>query len=243
MSSIAAFFDIDGTLYRNSLMIQHFKKLIKYEVIDPAIWHNHVKHTYSEWEKRYGDFEVYLEELADYYVKELKGINKTHIDFIASQVIKINGDKVYRYTRSRIEWHKKNGHKVFFISGGPDFLVEKMARKYGVTEYKGSVYMVDEENNFTGEVIRMWDSENKQRTIDEFVNKYNVDLDLSYSYGDTKGDLSMLKIVGNPIAINPNMDLLKAIKSDSDLNGKASIIVERKDIIYKLNPNVEVIDI
>lgn len=59
MGNVAAFFDIDGTLYRNSLMIQHFKKLIKYEVIDPAIWHNHVKHTYSEWEKRYGDFEDY----------------------------------------------------------------------------------------------------------------------------------------------------------------------------------------
>lgn len=243
MSSTAAFFDIDGTLYRNSLMIQHFKKLIKYEVIDPSIWHNHVKHKYSVWENRYGDFEDYLEELADYYVKELKGINKSHIEFIASQVIKINGDKVYRYTRSRIEWHKRNGHKVFFISGGPDFLVEKMAEKYNVTEFRGSVYLVDENNNFTGEVIRMWDSENKQRTIDEFVKRYDVNLNLSYSYGDTKGDFSMLKMVGHPIAINPNMALLKAIKSDMKLKEKTTIIVERKDIIYKLNPDVEVIEI
>ena len=28
MPKIAAFFDIDGTLYRDSLMIEHFKKLI-----------------------------------------------------------------------------------------------------------------------------------------------------------------------------------------------------------------------
>ena len=34
--AIAAFFDIDGTLYRNSLMVEHFKKLLKYEVIDPS---------------------------------------------------------------------------------------------------------------------------------------------------------------------------------------------------------------
>lgn len=243
MRNIAAFFDIDGTLYRNSLMIQHFKKLIKYEVIDPAIWHNHVKHTYSEWEKRYGDFEDYLEELADYYVRELKGINKDYISFIANQVIKLNGDKVYKYTRSRIEWHKKMGHKVFFISGSPDFLVEKMAKKYGVTEYRGSEYVVDEKNSFTGEIIRMWDSHNKQRTIDEFVNKYDVNLDLSYSYGDTVGDLSMLKMVGNPVAINPNKDLLKAIKVDEELYEKVLIIVERKDLIYKLNPDVDIIDI
>ncbi|HSN66914.1 MAG TPA: HAD-IB family hydrolase, partial [Fusibacter sp.] len=29
--NIAAFLDIDGTLYRNSLMIEHFKKMVKYE--------------------------------------------------------------------------------------------------------------------------------------------------------------------------------------------------------------------
>ncbi|MTI71321.1 MAG: HAD-IB family hydrolase [Firmicutes bacterium] len=241
MGNIAAFFDIDGTLYRNSLMIQHFKKLIKYEVIDPSIWHNHVKHTYHEWEKRYGDFEDYLEELADLYVKELKGVNKSHIDFIASQVINLNGDKVYKYARKRIDWHKKNGHKIFFISGSPDFLVEKMAKKYGVTQYKGSKYIVDENNNFTGELFRMWDSDNKQRMIDEFVNKFNVNLSKSYSYGDTTGDVSMLKMVGNPVAINPNKDLLLTIKGDKDLYNKTTIIVERKDIIYKLNPDVELV--
>ena len=30
---IAAFFDIDGTIYRNALLIEHFKKMIKYELL------------------------------------------------------------------------------------------------------------------------------------------------------------------------------------------------------------------
>jgi len=241
VGNIAAFFDIDGTLYRNSLMIQHFKKLIKYEVIDPYIWHSRVKHTYEEWEKRFGDYEVYLEELADVYLKELKGVNKANIDFIAKQVISLNGDKVYKYSRSRIEWHKKQNHKIFFISGSPDFLVEKMAEKYGVTEFRGTVYVVDEENNFTGEIIKMWDSDNKQKTIDEFVKKYDVDLANSYAYGDTQGDLSMLKMVGNPIAINPNRNLFNSIKNDPELSKKTEIIVERKDIVYRLNSSVDII--
>jgi len=241
VGNIAAFFDIDGTLYRNSLMIQHFKKLIKYEVIDPYIWHSRVKHTYEEWEKRFGDYEVYLEELADVYLKELKGVNKANIDFIAKQVISLNGDKVYKYSRSRIEWHKKQNHKIFFISGSPDFLVEKMAEKYGVTEFRGTVYVVDEENNFTGEIIKMWDSDNKQKTIDEFVKKYDVDLANSYAYGDTQGDLSMLKMVGNPIAINPNRNLFNSIKNDPELAKKTEIIVERKDIVYRLNSSVDII--
>lgn len=35
MKMKAAFFDIDGTIHRNSLMIEHFQELITFEVIDP----------------------------------------------------------------------------------------------------------------------------------------------------------------------------------------------------------------
>ena len=234
MKDIAAFFDIDGTLFRNSLMIQHFKKLIKYEVIDPSIWYTKVKPVYEEWEKRYGDFEHYLEVLAEVYIEKLKGINKSYIEFIASQVINVSGDMVYRYSRDRIEWHKRQGHKVFFISGSPDFLVSKMAEKYGATEYRGTVYLVDENNNFTGEIIKMWDSENKLRTMKEFVNNNDLDLKNSYAYGDTKGDISMFRMVGNPIAINPNRELLTEIRKDKELLEKTIVIVERKDVIYRL---------
>nr|WP_130808156.1 HAD-IB family hydrolase [Senegalia massiliensis] len=236
---IGAFFDIDGTLYRNSLMIEHFKKLIKYEVIDEAIWHSHVKHTYEKWERRYGDFEDYLEELADIYVNELKGINKSHISFIAHQVIRLNGEKVYKYTRDRIKWHHDQGHKVFFISGSPEFLVEKMAERYDVTQFRGSKYVLDENDNFTGEIVKMWDSFNKQRALDEFVDKFNIDLKNSYAYGDTSGDISMFKMVGNPIAMNPNRELYDFIKNDYDLSKNTTIIIERKDIIYKVDSNVE----
>ncbi|MCG1011642.1 HAD-IB family hydrolase [Tepidanaerobacter sp. GT38] len=243
MKNIAAFFDIDGTLFRNSLMIEHFKKMIRYEVIDPTLWYGRLKDSYSEWEKRYGDFEDYMDELVAIYVKELKGINKSYIEFIASQVINMNWDKVYRYTRARIKWHKEQGHMIFFISGAPDFLVEKMAEKYQVTAFKATRYIVDENNNFTGEVVSMWDSENKQKAVEQLVNQYKVDLKASFSYGDTTGDLSMLKKVGNPVAVNPIRKLLMAIKQDKELYEKTTIIVERKDLIYELSPAVNLIQL
>jgi phosphoserine phosphatase len=87
----------------------------------------------------------------------------------------------------------------------------------------------------------MWDSENKQKAVNELVAQYKVDLTASFSYGDTNGDLSMLKIVGNPVAINPVKKLLMAIKEDKELFEKTTIIVERKDLIYKLSPSVELI--
>ncbi len=241
MKTTAAFFDIDGTIFRNSLMIEHFQKLISFEVIDPEIWYTKVKKVYLEWEKRYGDFEEYLEILAGVYLQELKGVDRSYIDYIAEHVIKSNGDMVYKYSRNQIEWHKKQGHNVFFISGSPDFLVSKMAEKYGATEYRGSLYKVDDKNRFTGEIVKMWDSVSKQKELNNLIEKYDVDLVSSYAYGDTTGDFSMLKMIGNPVAINPNRELLLEIRADEELNKKATIIVERKNVIYKLDSNIELL--
>lgn len=236
-----AFFDIDGTLYRGSLMIEHFKKLIKYEVVDPMSWHFNVKKSYEDWKKRMGDFDDYIDTLAEIYISSLKGLNKEHMDFIVDQVINLKGEQVYSYVRDRIEYHRQMGHKVFFISGSPDFLVEKMAEKYKVTEFIGTIYEVDANGCFTGDIKPMWDSENKNRAIAHLIDKYEIDLAKSYAYGDTNGDLSMLRKIGNPIAINPNYELLQQLKKDPVLSQKAQVIVERKDVIYQLNPSVDII--
>lgn len=238
---IGAFFDIDGTLYRGSLMIEHFKKLIKYEVADPMSWHFNVKKTYDEWKKRTGEFDDYIDTLAEIYISSLRGHNKEHMDFIVDQVISLKGEQVYTYVRDRIAFHKAEGHKVFFISGSPDFLVQKMAEKYGVTEYIGTSYLVDENGCFTGEIKPMWDSENKNRAIESLIQKYDIDLSLSYAYGDTNGDLSMLRKIGNPIAVNPNYELLNHLKTDPVLSNKTLVVVERKDVIYTLTPGVEIL--
>ena len=48
----------------------------------------------------------------------------------------------------------------------------------------------------------------------------------------------MLRRVGNPIAINPTKELLLHINQDEILSKTTQIIVERKDIIYSLDPSV-----
>ena len=237
--NIAAFFDIDGTIHRNSLLIEHFKMLVKYEYIDIMSWEGKVKEKFSKWETRTGNYDDYLEELVEAYVEALKNFKKKDMDFIAKRVIELKGNRVYKYTRDRLEYHIGKGHKVIIISGSPDFLVGKMAEKYGVKDYRGSEYIVNQNGIFTGEVKPMWDAKNKKKAIAEFCDKYDIDLSKSYAYGDTTGDLTMFKKAGNAIAINPAGRLLEKIKKDKELKEKVTIIVERKDVIYKFKSNVE----
>ena len=116
-----------------------------------------------------------------------------------------------------------------------------MAERYGVKDYRASIYEVNENGIFTGKVIPMWDARNKQKAISDFCKMYDINLSKSYAYGDTTGDLTMFKNVKNAIAINPAKKLLQKIKRNKELKEKIMIIVERKDVIYKLNADVDII--
>jgi len=233
---IAAFFDIDGTLYREGLITEVFKKLIKSELIENDRWYKEVKPFYVKWDKRIGNYDNYLLKMADIYSEAIIGLHRTQIEFIASQIIKQKGDRVYTYTRDRIKWHKDQGHIIITISGSPIELVREMSIKYGFDDYIGTKYLLNENDIYTGEIIPMWDSVSKQTAIENFVDKYNIDLQQSYAYGDTSGDYTMLKSISHPTAINPTKELLLMILADDELKEKINIMLERKDVVYKLRP-------
>ena len=112
---IAAFFDIDGTIYRNALLIEHFKKLVKYELFADSQYRLKVEEAYNLWDTRKGDYDAYLLDLIKLYIVAIKGLPTKYNDFISDQVLQLKGNRVYTYTRQMIEWHKEMGHKVFFL--------------------------------------------------------------------------------------------------------------------------------
>lgn len=235
MGNIAAFFDIDGTLYREGLISEIFKKLVKYEIIDAEKWYNIVKPEYVKWDKRQGNYDNYLLKMAEIYLEAVKGLHVSQVEFIANKVISQKGDRVYTYTRDMINWHKAQGHKVITISGSPIELVKSMAHRYGFDDFRGSIYTINESDIYTGEVLPMWDSKNKKNAITEMCELYDIDLTKSYAYGDTSGDFSMFQMVKFPVCVNPTRELLKEVIEDQSTRDKISIIVERKDMIYRLS--------
>lgn len=237
MKKIAAFFDIDGTIYREGLITEVFKKIIKYELVDEKKWYREVKPAFTNWDKRQGDYDTYLLKMVDIYIEAIKGINKYHIDYIAKKVIEQKGDRVYTFTRERIKWHKDQGHIVIAISGSPIELVSEMANKYNMDDYRGTIYILDENNMYNGDIIPMWDAESKQKAIFEMKDKYDIDLENSFAYGDTSGDFTMFKSVGIPYAINPTKELLDKVLNDEGIKEKIKFIVERKDVTYSLDVN------
>lgn len=235
--NVAAFFDIDGTIYRDGLIIEMFKKMINYELVGQGRWYEEVKPAFDAWDKRLGDYDNYLGKIVEIFKETIKWKSSVHIDWIAKNVVEQKGDRVYQFSRKEIERHRSLGHKIIAISGSPDALVREMAKKYNFDDYRGTIYHVDDDGIYTGEITPMWDSISKEKALLELKEEYDLDLDACYSYGDTNGDLTMFKNTGHPNAINPSKELIMNIKKDEDLRDKVKIVVERKDVIYHLDIN------
>ena len=83
----AAFFDIDGTLFRNSLLIEHYFLMTKDGILDKENWEENVKPLYQKYQDRKGPYEDYLDKASLLYQKNLKGIDKKTINIYAKKVI------------------------------------------------------------------------------------------------------------------------------------------------------------
>jgi len=126
MATAAAFFDVDGTITREGLISEMFRKMVKYELIDESRWHDQVKPAFSRWSRRVGEYDHYLQKMVDVYLETVRNTNPYHIAYIARKVIEQNGERVYTYTRARLKWHKEQGHLLIAISGSPVELVREL---------------------------------------------------------------------------------------------------------------------
>ncbi|PKK40402.1 Phosphoserine phosphatase [Clostridiaceae bacterium JG1575] len=235
MSSAAAFFDIDGTLYREGFIADLFRMLVKCEVIPYDKWYDEVRPEFINWDRRLGTYDTYLLKMASLYTEAITGHHHSLVKHIVDRVIEDKAMRTYVYTRARIQWHKDQGHKVITISGSPEELVGAMARFYELDDFRGSRYLINEEGIYTGEILPMWDAKSKRKAVMEMVQLHDLDLEQSWSYGDTAGDLTMFSLTGHPTLINPTRELIDLVRADKALMDRAKLIVERKDVIYKMD--------
>ena len=126
---------MDGTISREGLISEMFRKMIKYELIDGNKWHREVEPAFTRWNKRIGDYDHYLQKMVDIYTDTVQNTEPFHIRYIARKVIEQSGERVYTFTRDRMKWHQEQGHLTIAISGSPVELVSEMASKYEMDDY------------------------------------------------------------------------------------------------------------
>lgn len=223
-----AFFDIDGTLFRSSLVVELMQKLIT-EKIFPASAEAEYREEHRAWLNREGTYTAYIQALVRSYVHHIKGVHYGELADVGRLVVSDQGRKVYRYTRDLITELKEQNYYLVAISQSPKTILDEFCVSYGFDKVYGRIYEIGPQDRFTGVMTDVHLIENKANIVARVFDKENVTALGSVGVGDTDGDISLLEAVERPICFNPNQPLFDYAKR----NGWP-IVVERKDVVYKL---------
>lgn len=223
-----AFFDIDGTIFRSSLLIEIINLLIDRGVF-PKKAAEEIRAKKTAWLDRVGAYDDYLYKVVEIHLKYIRGCREEDIMKAVEDVIYFEKDRVYRFTRDFIKQLKSEGYLLIAISGSPIYLVKEFAAHMGFDRAFGQILEV-KNGLFTGDIVNK-NFRDKESIIKEFEKSEGVKIDFknSIAVGDTDNDIAMLKLVGNPIAFNPNRTFAEYAKK----NGWR-IVVERKDAIFEV---------
>jgi len=223
-----AIFDIDGTIFRSSLLIEITEALIQEGIFPKKITDVYIK-SYENWSNRKGSYEEYIDAVVNAFRKNIKGVCYSDFVRVSKNVITFHQNRVYRYTRELVEDLKKKKYYLLAISNSPKTIVDEFCKKLGFDKTYGRVYELDKFGKFTGETLYEDIISDKAKILERAIEKENLSLTNSIGVGDSESDIAFLKLVKNPICFNPNNKLYRHAKLS-----KWKIVVERKDVIYFL---------
>lgn len=221
-----AIFDIDGTIFRSSLLIEITEALVDGKIFSSKAREMY-KRAYTRWHDRKGSYEEYIGAVIKAFEGNIKGVG--HSDFlrIAKRVVVSNQNRVYRYTRDLVKELQDKNYYLLAISNSPRETVEGFCRKLGFHKVYGRIYEVGRDKKFTGKVSYTDLIADKSEILKRAVEKEGLTLVNSVGIGDTESDIAFLKLVKKPICFNPNQKLYRYAR-----RAGWKIVMERKDVIY-----------
>jgi HAD superfamily hydrolase (TIGR01490 family) len=220
-------FDLDGTVYRDTLTFSvaeeilgqpRFKKEQEQVLAAKQIWKERGS-AESYWTYNKGILEV--------FGLITPKVSPEEMDEAARRVLEAKEKYRYAYTTELINRLKKEGRALIAISGSIKNIVDPFARASGFDIVVASELAVSN-GAYTGQRVSQTNV-SKDKLIQALVDEHGLSMDDSIAIGDTHRDISLLKLVKNPIAFNPNTALYdEAVKSGWP------IVIERKNMIYEL---------
>jgi len=223
-----AIFDIDGTVFRSSLLIELTDALIQEGVFSSGARKSYSR-TYENWLNRKGSYEEYIQAVVKVFIKNIKGVQYDEFSKITKKVVILHKDRIYQYSRDIIKSLKKQNYYLLAISHSPQKVVKEFCKKMGFDKIYGRIYEIDKQKRFTGKVLYEKLISDKAEILKRAIEKEKLTLKGSVGVGDTESDIAFLKMVERPICFNPNKKLYQYAK-----RAGWKIVVERKNVIYQI---------
>lgn len=200
-----AIFDFDGTLYPQetyTVMMNYLKEhpvhSSKYKKFYKALMKPYLAYKmklYPEGKMKAKSMQLYLnalkdlsqEELEEYFIEMSNGMSKD-----------LNQTVV-----ERLKKHLIDGDHVLVVSGAFTTMLNEVTKEFAVHQVIGTEIPYSNGSLDTANEIFHIQGIRKNMMIDQALNGYDIDWENSTAYGDSISDISVLELVGNPVAVRP----------------------------------------
>jgi HAD superfamily hydrolase (TIGR01490 family) len=205
--SVAAFFDVDNTMMQGASIFHlakglHRRQFFTTREILSAAWKQayfrivgvedpeHVAETRASA----------LSFISGHTVAELEALGEEIFDEAMAH-------RIWPGTRALAQLHLDQGERVWLVTAAPIEIAQIIARRLGLTGALGTV--AEHENGvYTGRLVGdMLHGPAKSEAIKALAAREGLDLEACSAYSDSFNDLTMLSLVGDPCAVNPDSRL------------------------------------
>ena len=210
-STIAAFWDLDGTLIEGAItgyLVRHliengrmqkrrlasmaaYNLLYKLNLLTPEGIHRAAAELVVGWP--IAEAEAVMSEVMERYVHR----------------------HVYAEAVERIAWHRAEGHVQAVVTGGPEFSSRLLAQKLGIPHVLASHTPIRDGKiapDFSPADLCF--GEEKAVRVRAFAEVHGIDLAQSFAYSDSRSDLPLLQVVGHGNAVNPQWLLHRRARAE-----------------------------
>jgi len=201
----AAFFDLDRTLIAGSSAFQFGRAayragLVTRRQLAGDAWEN------VRFRLR-GSTDKGTDALRERIGQMLEGVRVRELQRLAPDVLAGVLPRLYPQMLEIAYGHQDAGRPIFICTAAAQEMAELMAI---VLTFDGAVGSVSEvvDGHYTGRAGGPFTyREGKAEAIRDLAAREEIDLAASWAYSDSESDLPMLRLVGHPVAVNPDPEL------------------------------------
>ncbi len=101
---------------------------------------------------------------------------------------------------------QKEEQKILLLSTSPDFLVGRFAKRFGISTWSSSSYLVDKENRFS-KIATTMTGALKAKTALSYRDTWGISKEAIYAFSDSSEDEPLLRLASTAYVIRPNRRL------------------------------------
>jgi HAD superfamily hydrolase (TIGR01490 family) len=208
----AAFFDLDRTLMAGSSAYQFGRAAFKAGLISRR------RLAADTWEnvrfRLRGSTDEATDAIKERIFAMLEGVRVRDMQRLAPDVLAGVLPRLYPKMLAIAYEHQDAGRPVFICTAASQEMAELMATVLTLDGAVGTMFEA-RDGHYTGRGGGPFNyREGKAEAIRELAVRENIDLSASWAYSDSESDLPMLRLVGHPVAVNPDAELARIAREE-----------------------------